>query len=73
MSQHVSPSYFSHSSFMTRAQVGDRSEGFTTTQLPAAMAEMAGVRLRWKGKFQAPILTHATDAFVPFGPNHRSS
>ena len=56
---------------MRRAEAGDRSEGFITTQLPAAMAEMAGVRLRWKGKFQAPILRHPTDVFrhvyTPFG------
>lgn len=41
-------------SFSICAQVGETSDGLSTTQFPAAMAAMQGAKDRWKGKFQAP-------------------
>ena len=41
-------------SFSFCAQVGETSDGLSTTQFPAAMAAMQGAKDRWKGKFQAP-------------------
>ena len=52
---HFESTYFGISSSIALAVAGEISLGFKMTQFPAAIAGSTGARVRWRGKFQAPM------------------
>ena len=52
---HLVSTYFGMRSSKALAVAGEISLGFKMTQFPAAIAGRTGARVRWRGKFQAPI------------------